>query len=113
MKTRAVQFIEDNNLLFHNQFGFRSGCSKTEAILRLTDDCTNALDKRLYTLVIFLDFSKAFDTLSKDIMLKKLDRLVLRGPTLIFFDSYLTDGRLFVEINGRRSSTKITNIGLP
>ena len=113
MKTRAVQFIEDNNLLFHNQFGFRSGCSTTDAILRLTDDCTNALDKRLYTLVIFLDFSKAFDTVNKDIMLKKLDRLGFRGPTLNFFDSYLTDRRLFVEINGRRSSTKITNIGLP
>ena len=46
-------------------------------------------------------------------MLKKLDRLVFRGPTLNFFDSYLTDRRLFVEINGRRSPMKITNIGLP
>ena len=88
MKTRAVQFIEDNNLLFHNKFDFRSGCSTTDAILRLTDDCTNALDKRLYTLVIFLDFSKAFDTVNKDIMLKILDRLGFRGPTLNFFDNY-------------------------
>ena len=74
MKTRAVKLIEDNKVLYNKQFGFRSGCSTSDAILHYVDDCVTALDNKLYTVSIFLDFSKAFDTVNKDIMLRKLDK---------------------------------------
>ena len=112
IKNRCEIFLTDNNLLYRHQYGFRSGRNTTEAILQLADYCTDALNNRLFTIVIFLEFSKAFDTVNKDTMLRKLDRLGFRGRSLDFFDSYLSDRRLFVELNGQRSETKTSNIGL-
>ena len=94
IKTRCEIFLTENSLLYRHQYGFRSGCNTTDAILQLTYYCTDALDNRLFTIVIFLDFSKEFGTVNKDIMLRKLDRLGFRGRSLDFFDSYLSDRRL-------------------
>ena len=113
MKNRATEFINNNNILYNNQFGFRAACSTTDAILHYTDDVVTALDNRLYTVTIFLDFSKAFDTVNKDIMLLKLDRLGFRNEANAFFDSYLSDRRMYVSVNGCNSDNRTTNIGLP
>ena len=113
MKARAVQFIEDNSILYNKQFGFRTGCSTSDAVLHFIDDCVTALDNKLYTVSIFLDFSKAFDTVNRDILLRKLHRLGFRGNILNFFDSYLSDRQMYVSINGHDSTIKTTNIGLP
>ena len=53
IKSRASKFITDNNIFYRNQFGFRSGCSTSDAILHFTDDCVTALDNRLSTIAIF------------------------------------------------------------
>ena len=50
MKNRATELINNNSILYNNQFGFRAGCSKTDAILHYTDDVVTALDNRLYSL---------------------------------------------------------------
>ena len=110
IKSKASKFITDNNILYCNQFGFRSGCSTSDAILHFTDNCVIALDNRLSTIAIFLDFSKAFDTVNKDIMLEKLDKLSFRGIIRDLFDSYLSDRRMYVEVNGCKSETKTLNI---
>ena len=60
-----------------------------------------------------MNFSKAFDTVNKDIMLDKLDRLGFRGIIRDLFDSYLSDRSMYVEVNGCKSETKTLNIGLP
>ena len=112
-KVRAISFINDNKILFNQQFGFRAGYSTTDAILRLTDDCVTALDQGLHTTVIFLDFSKAFDTINKDIMVKKLDRLRFKGQVNDYFRSYLTDRQINVVLDGQESVLKTVNIGLP
>ena len=82
-------------------------------MLHFVEDCVTAFDNKLYTVSIFLDFSKAFDTVNKDILLRKPDRLVFRGNILNFFDSYLSDRQMYVSINGHDSTIKTTNIGLP
>ena len=112
-KVRAISFINDNKILFNQQFGFRAGYSTTDAILRLTDDCVTALDQGLHIIVIFLDFSKAFDTVNKDIMVKKLDRLGFKGQVNDYFRSYLTDRQINVVLDGQESVLKTVNIGLP
>ena len=53
IKSRASKFITDINILYRNQFGFRSGCSTSDAILHFTDDCVTTLDNRLSTIAIF------------------------------------------------------------
>lgn len=113
MKVRCMEFIQDNNIMYSSQYGFRSGCSTSDAILHLVDNCVAALDKRLYTITVFLDFSKAFDTVNGDIMLLKLDNLGFRGPINSFFRSYLSDRRMYVSVGGRDSTENTVNIGLP
>lgn len=113
VKTQALHFINDNDLLYDRQFGFRSGFSTEDAILHFTHDCVTSLDNRLFTIAIFLDFSKAFDTVNKDILLRKLDRLGFRNSMNDFFRSYLSDRNMYVSVNGYESRTVTTNIGLP
>ena len=70
---QLYDFLEKHSILFQYQFGFRKGYSTEQAILEITDTLGKALDKKLVTCGIFLDFSKAFDTVNHDILLSKLD----------------------------------------
>ena len=64
-------FINNNNsILYENQFGFQKGKSTHFAIILLTDKITEALDRSECLIGVFLDFSKAFDTIDHDILFK-------------------------------------------
>ena len=73
----------------------------------------SALDERLYTVTVFLDFSKAFDTINNDILLNKLDRLGFRGNVNNLLRSFLSDRGMFVSANGYDSTVRTMNIGVP
>ena len=113
MKTRALQFISEQNIYYDGQFGFRTGRNTTDAMLQLVDDCTTALDNRFYTVTVYLDFSKAYDTVNKSILLRKLHKLGFRENLHKYFDSYLTDRRVYVNVNGCNSTVRTINIGVP
>ena len=72
MYNRLASFFEKNEILFHSQFGFRSNHSTNHAILLITDKIQKAIERKLYFCGIFLDLSKALDTVSHDILLRKL-----------------------------------------
>ena len=66
-----------------------------------------------YTLSIFLDLRKAFDTCNIEIMLKKLHHYGFRDTPLKWFKNYLTGRKQYVEINGFKSKEKTTSHGVP
>ena len=75
-------YFEKNKLLFDNQYGFRPKHSTEHAALELIDRIINKMDTNEIPLNIFLDLSKAFDTIDHTILLNKLKYYGLKGPTL-------------------------------
>ena len=96
VKGRADAFVSFNYILYPLQFSFRSGFDTSDAVLEFVDRCSTALDDKLHTIGIFLDLSKAFDTVNKNIMLEKLELLGFRGIVKDWFESYLSDRRMYV-----------------
>lgn len=113
LNTRLIQFVKSNNILSNNQFGFRTGKSTEDAVLELTDTVTKNLDKKLKTVGIFLDLSKAFDTVSVPILLGKLEHIGIRGIALDMFRSYLTSREQYVMIDDFTSTCENILFGVP
>ena len=73
----------------------------------------DSLNNRETCLNVLIDFSKAFDTVNHDILLRKLRRYGVCGSALLWFESYLKDREQFVSINDKSSEVKISNISVP
>jgi len=63
IKTRLINYLEENNLLPNSQYGFRKGLGTEDALANLTKDIYDNLDNHSQTIGIFLDLSKAFDSI--------------------------------------------------
>ena len=101
---RLLQFLLRYNILHVHQFGFIPGKDTTHAILSLVDYLTNSFEINKLTCGIFLDISKAFDTIDHNILLSKLCKCGIRGNTLNWFMNYLCNRYQFVSINNTSSS---------
>ena len=73
MYNRLILYINRNGLLYEYQFGFQKGKSTHMALKTLIDKISEALDQGELVIGIFLDFSKAFDTVDHGILLQKLE----------------------------------------
>ena len=94
---RVYKFLNKNNIFFKKQYGFRAKHSCEHAIQDLCGNIINNKEEGLHTAAIFLDLSKAFDTISHDILLKKLDIYGIRGICNKWFESYLSNRKLQVK----------------
>jgi hypothetical protein len=97
---RITNYLEQHGILFHNQYGFRKSHSTLLALQSLSNKITEAVDKKKYTIGIFIDLSKAFDTVNHDILLRKLYHYGIRGLALDWIKNYLSGRKQFVEYNG-------------
>ena len=110
---RLVKFIDKYEIINKNQFGFQKSKSTSDAILEFLDNVYDSFDRDNHLLAIFLDFSKAFDTISHDILLSKLEFLGFRGPINSWLGSYLRGRKQFVSVGDEASVPKETSIGVP
>ena len=113
MYDRLLEFLEIHKLLFAGQFGFRKQHSSYMALMILIDKLISSLDKGEMVIGIFLDFSKAFDTVDHEILLQKLFHYGVRGCALDWFRSYLCGRKQYVTYNNVSSNTKSINCGVP
>ena len=83
------------------------------AIIYFVDKICNAVENSQQTIGIFLDLSKAFDTINHDILLHKLTYYGFRGKALEWFESYLSNRRQYVYYNKEKSDLAHLNCGVP
>ena len=82
-------------------------------MVTLMDKLIHALEKGQYTIGIFLDFSKAFDTVNHKILLDKLSYYGIRGVANRWVESYLSNRKQFTTYNGSNSSISNVKCGVP
>ena len=113
MYNRITEFIEQYNILYRCQFGFRKNYSTSHALIHLINNVSSAIDQRETTVGVFLDLSKAFDTLDHQILFTKLENYGIRDVALQWIKSYFSCHRQFVQINQTCSSTQTIKCGVP
>ena len=113
MYNHLLSFVNKCQLLYEYQFGFRCGHSPDLALTCLVDKISNALENGECVLGLFLDFSKAFDTVNHDILFEKLEYLGIRGIPLMWCRNFLSDREQYVVYNDTSSSSKKITCGVP
>ena len=112
---QLYSYLRDNNLLSQKQFGFRLNSSTVTASAMFTDKTLSAMDKGQLTGAVFIDLTKAFDTVNHSILLSKLCSLgVLNdSPAYNWFESYLSNRCQVTVCNGTKSCPETVQIGVP
>ena len=105
MYSRVYSFLSATNQLYVSQYGFRKMHSCEHAVGELAANITKGIEKGKYTAGIFLDLSKAFDTLEHEVVYMKLEKYGLRGNCMKWFQSYLSNRSLMVECRTGSSKT--------
>ena len=113
MQVRLTQFLKVNNLLYKSQYGFRSGHCCDHALLEAQCKLNDALQKKQIAVLLLLDFSKAFDMVDHDILLRKLEHYGIRGICLDWFSSYLTNRQQYVHVNNHSSNKLSLRYSVP
>ena len=110
---QLYEYLISNGLLFESQYGFRKQHSTELAALELTDRIRREIDQNKIPFSVFLDLSKAFDTLNHHILLSKLAYYGIKSTALQWFKSYLTERQQYVEYQDVCSSTRELETGVP
>ena len=110
---KLYNFLEEHNILYHNQHGFRKNNSTIHALMQITERIKTSIDSGKFGCGIFIDLRKAFDTVNHSILLTKLEHYGIRGSMLKWFQSYLSGRKQFVSFNGVSSELLENNCGVP
>ena len=100
IRTKIVDFLEENKLFNVSQHGFRAGRSCLSQLLDHYDRILSLLEKGLNVDSVYLDLAKAFDKVDHNIVLHKLSLLGVRGRLLDWIESFLTTRVQKVVVNG-------------
>ena len=108
-------FLSANSILFQHQYGFRKSHNTTHAVIQFLNKIHEALNHQVpkYTLGIFLDLKKAFDTVNHSILIEKLEHYGIRGIAKDWFSNYLTGRYQYVTIDGVDSGKEKITCGVP
>ena len=111
---RLIEFVERFEILLPNQCGFRKNHSTSLALVHLTNKIASAIDRKKLTAGVFLDLSKAFDTLDHEILFNKLEHHEIRGMALQWIKSYLSNRcKQFVQYRKTCSDEQVIKCGVP
>ena len=110
---QTQNFLDDNNILYEFQSGFRKKYSTESCLSFLNDKISKGFDSGLYTGMILIDLQKAFDTIDHDLLLKKMKVLGFSVNVIKWFKSYLSHRNFRVKVNKTLSDDGEITCGVP
>ena len=110
---QTIAYLNENNILFRYQSGFRKNHSTDFALSFLSDKILKSFGRGLYTGMILIDLQKAFDTINHDILLKKMDCVGFVPNVIKWFECYLSKRTFVVNINDKFSNPGNLLCGVP
>ena len=110
---QMFDYISANNILFESQHGFRKNHSTETAAIEFIENLKSEISKKHTPVSIFLDLSRAFDTVDHNILLQKLNFYGFRGVELNWFKSYLSNRSQFVIWDDNKSNIMNCTKGVP
>ena len=110
---QLTKYLDENNLICEKQYGFRKNHSTEYAALHIVDFLNYQLDANKIPVSVYLDLSKAFDSLSHKILLDKIKHLGITGLAYKLLQSYLLNRQQYVAFKNCRSDLKFINNGVP
>lgn len=113
IESQVKKHLNKNNIIQPTQSGFRSGHSCTTALLKITDDVIESYDRGKLTILILLDYSKAFDTINHILLKSMLKYIGLSDSALNLLYNYITDRSQAVKYQGNISRFLSVNKGVP
>ena len=113
MYKRLYTFVDNKNIIYDLQFGFRQQYSTSHVLINITKNIRKALDDGNIGCGAFVDLQKAFDTLDHHILLATSNHYGIRGVSNDWFKSYLSNRNQYVSINGYESGLAAVNCGVP
>uniref|UniRef100_A0A8C5BQM8 Reverse transcriptase domain-containing protein n=1 Tax=Gadus morhua TaxID=8049 RepID=A0A8C5BQM8_GADMO len=105
--------LDTNNLHEPFQSGFRPKHSTETALVKITNDLFLAANSGLLTILILLDLSAAFNTISHPLLLDRLAGIGITGAELSWFTSYLTGRQQFLQLSNHKSGCSGVSLGVP
>lgn len=111
--TRLETYLNSQNFFYDKQYGFRPKCNTLSATIDVVTKIKLNIDNRKVALGIFIDLKKAFDTVSHDILLKKLKAIGISGTAFKMLKSYLTNRYQVVKIGETQSDPEKITYGVP
>ena len=112
LNSRLKNYFHGNGILSSNQFGLRQGKNTELATLNFVDRMLPALKIKYYGISIFLDFSACFDTVTREILIEKINKYGINGTPLEFLKSYFSNRNQYVSYKGFDSIKASQNIGV-
>lgn len=113
MHNRLTEHLNSLNFLYIKQYGFRPKSNTLAATNDLVTSIRNNIDDKKITLGVFIDLQKAFDTVSHDMLLLKLQSIGMCDTALELFKSYLSNRYQIVKINEHQSEPRPVSYGVP
>jgi Reverse transcriptase (RNA-dependent DNA polymerase) len=111
--THLNKYLEKYNVINKFQYGFQKGKSTSDLLLSFSDFVNTKLDNNMHVLAVFIDYSKAFDTLNHLKLIRALESAGIRGPMLNWFIDYLKNRYFLVRVGNTSSGLKNSKTGVP
>ena len=113
ISNRLVKFFTKHKVLYEGQYGFRRQRSTTDAILDFMGNVLHSFNRGMFTIGIFLDMTKAFDSINHETLLNKLEKYGIRGIAFEWLKSYLSERKLQVKFKETLSDRFSVEFGTP